>query len=161
MKSWEELVNLRVWKQATVYFDETSSNLGNRFYRLGSDVISISDARAVWWKHGITRYRCQLEWGEGLNGGVAQVTVDGDSKTVTATNPDQAAISRDMGEDLPGIEELFALLIAAEDSGARGIHVSYDRDFGYPTRIWIDHNPGRDVLRGFVVTEFEVLPDFN
>lgn len=161
MKSWEELVNIRVWKQATVYFDETSSSLGNRFYRLSSEGTSISDARAVWRAHEITRYRCQLEWAEGLSGGVAQVTVDGDTKTVTATNPDQVAISSGLEEDLPDMDEPFALLVDAQDSGARGIHVSYDKEFGYPTRIWIDHNPGRDVLQGFVVTEFEVLPDFN
>ena len=163
LKKWEELVNLRVFREATVYFDETSSKSGRHFYRLSDNPTSFAESRTFWREHAIGRYRFQLQWAGNESSAFwdesVTVTAEGDSKTVSGIKVNQNGESAFSEEEFPDIGELFELLIFAEISEAREMHVSYEPELGFPTRIWIDHNPHRDALEGFVITDFEILPD--
>lgn len=163
LKNWEELVNLKEFKEVTVYFDETSSKSGKRYYRLSDNPTSIAESWALWREHAIDRYRFQLQWAGSESSAFwdecVTVTVEGNLKTVSGIRVTQNGESAFSEEDFPGIDEVFELLISEETLEARGMHVSYEPELGFPTRIWIDHSPHRDALEGFAITDFEILPD--
>jgi hypothetical protein len=56
------------------------------------------------------------------------------------------------------VEELFGVILSAQESGADEIKVEYDLKYGFPTSIAIDYiELAMDDEMGFYVTEFEVL----
>ena len=161
LEDWEELINMRELSGATAYFDETSSRFGSRFYRLSGIPTTIAGSRSVWLSRSIQHYRFHLERGvydsPVLGGESVTVTVEGEDISVGDYSASGGVVF-DIN-NIPDMGGLFDLLSAAEASGARSMHVAYDPEYGFPTRIWIDHNPYRDALEGFVITDFEILSE--
>lgn len=57
------------------------------------------------------------------------------------------------------VEKQFAFIRTAWDSKPSRVEVQYDQQRGYPIRVCVDPGLASDDEFGFLLTDFEVLPN--
>ena len=128
--------------------------------RSGPTAPSLADlrrAQAEWASHQLTRYAYRYQttgFFNTLNGQTIRLVVLGDtvrSAQFVATNDSVPIVP----STLPTIDALFAVAIAARESGTL-VAAQFDPDFGFPTRIEISGPP--DASGVIFASDIELLP---
>jgi hypothetical protein len=55
------------------------------------------------------------------------------------------------------VDQVFVEIGKALNDGARRVEVEYDRQYGYPADVLIDHNMAADAFVGFKLSALEIL----
>lgn len=125
----------------------------------GSDVERNLDK---WEAQGITDYRfnlnigCFCPWSELMP--LTIVVRNGEAVSISAHGEQVPAPFLENFVQYDTVEDLFKVILSAQESGADEINTEYDPVYGFPTSIAIDYiEMAMDDEMGIFVTEFEVI----
>ena len=109
---------------------------------LGSELVELQIARAVWVAEGPSDYKMTLFRGceclPEMTGPVELVVRDGFVESRECTNTG-GPVGADYADLFPHVDGLFDLIEEAVRQGASKLRVSYHPSLGYPLRISIDY----------------------
>jgi hypothetical protein len=141
LSTWSEVADIATTNSGTFFVDQGMALSPCRFYRLRQPGTTVDDAGAKWPTKTNLSYQFQL-MRVNLTGAVsvltATVTVTAGQKVISNAQDDGQPIAQPDPADFPSVEELFAALKSAQQTGCRQVLAIYDQVLGYPVECFID-----------------------
>jgi hypothetical protein len=143
LSTWTEVGNVATTNIETFFVDQQAALPPYQFYRLRQAGTTVDEARSRWPTNTNLSYEFQsTALTAGVTGAVsavtATVTVAAGQKVISNAQANGQPIAQPNPDDFPSVQELFAALESARQTGCRQTWVIYDSVLGYPVECFID-----------------------
>ena len=141
LSTWTEVADVATTNSGTFFTDQAAALSTCRFYRLRQPGTTADDARAKWPTDTNLSYQFQLirvAYTGSVSVLTATVTVTAGQKIISNAQANGQSIAQPDPADFPSVEDLFAALRSAQQTGCRQVWAIYDPVLGYPVECVID-----------------------
>jgi len=140
LTGWQPVVNLLTTNSSVPFIDYPPATATVRLYRVRSPGVTAAQASSAWAASRPSHYQYRFENSNQDGNGVllaGTVTVSNGVKTVTNVTANGLPTTTFDPADFLTPEEMIAEIADVEALGAKLAHVSYDKQWGFPSAVVI------------------------